>query len=80
MAPCPPKESEDGKAEGGQGKPRVRGAVLSEAVGGGGQRAHLRADRRGVEVVFGELGREMEPMRDVLMSDRNRAEIMKRDG
>lgn len=79
MAPCPPKEFEEGKAEGGQGKPRVRSTVLSEAEGGGGETEHLRADRMGVEVVFGELGREMEmePVRDVLVSDRNRAKILR---
>lgn len=46
------------------------GSVV-EAVGGGWQRAQLGADRKGVEVVFGvELEREMEPVRDMPVSDR----------
>lgn len=40
-------------------------------------RVHLGADGRGVEVVSGELGREMEPVRGVMVSDRNRAEIIR---
>lgn len=37
----------------------------------------LGSRQKGVEVVFGELGREMEPVRDVLVSDRNRAKILR---
>lgn len=45
--------------------------MLSEAVGGGGQRVQLRADRREVEVVSGvELEREMELVRDMPVSDK----------
>ena len=52
--------------------------MLSEAVGGGGQRVQLRADRRGMEVVFGvELEREMDPVRDMPVSDRNGAKIIR---